>query len=66
MRKTYKHTKTHKSSGVVKVLSKGDSNQSVIYFEEPELQKSFEKFSKSVKNLPIEEQKKLVKELFED
>ena len=31
-----------------------------IYFEEPELQKSFEKFSASVKKLPEKDKKMLI------
>ena len=64
MRKPYKEEKIHKDSGVVKVLGKNkNSNPSVVHFEEPKLQESYEKYLESVKKLTREDKKILVKEI---
>ena len=64
MRKPYKETKIHKDSGVIEVWGKNkNSNQSVVHFEEPKLQESYEKYVESAKKLSQEDKKILVKEI---
>ena len=66
MRKTYKQVEYLKARVVNLFWGKTKASvKSKVYFEEPELQKSFEKFSDSMKELSEADKKKLFKQ-FQD
>ena len=48
--------------------SKKESNlqETVIYFSDPKVQKSFENFREAAKNAPLEDQMRLIKKVIRD
>ena len=41
-------------------------DESAIYFSDPKVQKSFEKFCEAAKNAPLEDQMRLIKKVIRD
>ena len=64
--KVYKDKSKFESiGGVVRVWGKKITSQSLVYFEEPKLQESYEKYLESTKKLSSKDKKILIKG-FED